>query len=302
MACAGAALITTRLYVDVPNVYMAAKSKLGHLRTSKGYNTGGLYGTVRSINAMSKRFDPEQIFLAFEGVDSAIERRRIYPEYKGDRDRSRVFWDEDHLDMIQRWGFLYGCYIAQETESEADDMIAWAVRRCSMAFPDVYQVIMSKDHDMKRLLATSNIAICPGVSEPCYEESDFQQEHGFSARHYGAYLALAGDATDNLEAACSAKTARMIMDFFMTQMELGSQEDRDRFILDTLTDAQRDVLDRNIRVLKWRDRKPEPWRVDEVPDVDLASWYELVEFKSMLKEMDESKHGNIPFERRVPVG
>lgn len=178
------------LLIDVANLYCRNRFKLGHFTTSDGRPSGGLYGFIKSILALEKRFTPEAIFFALE-AGGADERRKINPDYKSHRPSGQLF-DEGHLDAVSRWILKSGYTLASSPGREADDVIAHLATTLPSSM-----MIVSTDRDFKQLL-TSDISLCTDLKGRPYTLDDLKTEYDCAAGDYWKIQASAGDPSDNI--------------------------------------------------------------------------------------------------------
>lgn len=263
------------LLVDITNVYVAAHAKLGHLKRSDGYSTGGLYNTVRMVEAMKREAKADRVYLCFED-SGVVERLKINPEYKQDRDRSRPLWHEDHQEQLQRWALASGYILAYVAGGEADDAIA-TITIEEAGKKGNHVTIMSKDHDFRRLLGYGEVYIRARSSDQPYGFYDFQVEHGFPANRYFDYLCLAGDASDNVRGHFKPTDARAIIEQFPTW--------EDALASEPCTSIAGELA-MNRALMAW---KLGPLCVEEPIERDeeqLRAWYQEMEMSSMLKAME----------------
>lgn len=268
------------LAVDVSNVYKASDSKLRHLKRSDGYSTGGLYGTLRSIHALIKRFPlGTQVVMAFDGKNGAQRRVDMDPAYKADRDRSTPFWYRDHRQDLMDVALYSGWHVVDMEGYEADDCIA-AVVRAWVRDPDNNAVIMSADHDFKQLLVDHNVCIRRKADDVGHTGKDFYEEHGFGPERYWEYLALVGDASDNIQGIYTPNQAKIILASNLTWKDILEKHD----------EQENAVLSRNAEMVRFHDVQPvlsqEPMRTD----AKLREWYARFEMNSMIKALNEGKH------------
>lgn len=196
-------------------VYKAADSKLGHLRTKEKGSTGGVFGFIRSVEAMVEHIgcEPAHVYVAFERGGAAT-RAKLMPEYKSDRERGEPFWKQGHREAIASWCSHKGFVHITMPGGEADDAIAAMHKRLVLAGVELI-VIMSKDHDFRKLLGvaypTVTTLLWMKKDEQAYSFEDFYEEFGFSPDLYLEYCALAGDASDNVNGVVSARLAKELV-------------------------------------------------------------------------------------------
>ena len=103
-----------------------------------GIHIGGLGGFFRSLGAMIRQIQPDQVYVVFDGASSTTSRKNLIPEYKSGREDQRVTnWevfdslDDEHdskVDQIVRV-IQYLKTLPVKTvildKVEADDIIAY---------------------------------------------------------------------------------------------------------------------------------------------------------------------------------
>jgi DNA polymerase-1 len=177
-----------QLLIDTANVYARNKHKLASLSTSNGRLSGGLFGTIRSIEALVTRFAPSEVVCALEG-GGRLARQALLPSYKAQRPSDRPFYDEDHRQALLEWITISGYTSAQATDGEADDVIAVLARSAS--------IIVSTDRDYCQLLGP-DCCIVSDMTKAPYRADDLVTEYGCQPQAYWMLRALSGDSSDNI--------------------------------------------------------------------------------------------------------
>ena len=81
----------TRLYlIDATALayrshFAFAQSRTGGLTTRTGRPTSAAYGFTMTLRALLEREHPDRIAVAFDGPREALERTRVYADYKSTR-------------------------------------------------------------------------------------------------------------------------------------------------------------------------------------------------------------------------
>ena len=93
------------LVVDSMNTFMRNFSTINAINPA-GHHIGGLVGYLRSVGYAIKTFRPTRVILVFDGTGSTQNKKNLYPDYKGNRNISRIMnWDvfddkEDESDAM----------------------------------------------------------------------------------------------------------------------------------------------------------------------------------------------------------
>ena len=114
------------------------------LTTSSGHPTAATYGFCTTLRALLEREQPDAAAIAFDGPRGALQRTRLYPEYKSTRekmpDEMRV-----QLDDIREAARGFGIRIVESDTHEADDVIGTLAVRGRDAGMEVFVVTGDKD-------------------------------------------------------------------------------------------------------------------------------------------------------------
>lgn len=122
--------LPVRLIVDLNHLAYRNWAANGTLATSGGELTGAIYGTLKSIIALSEQFKPAQMIATRDSVHSF--RRSIYPAYKANRLKENLSPEkararenfECQLAKTERILSYLGVPILGIDEFEADDLAA----------------------------------------------------------------------------------------------------------------------------------------------------------------------------------
>ncbi len=146
------------LIIDVKN--LVYRSLWGEtLTTPQGFNITPLYGTIRSVIALLKRWPNTRAIVACcDPIDEYRPhwRKAIYPEYKADRQAKRNVTAaaaakvvQDNLPYVRAFFHHINCLWLEDPALEADDLIAWTV---GMLGSSVHKLILGGDWDMFQLV------------------------------------------------------------------------------------------------------------------------------------------------------
>ena len=159
-----------------------------------GEEVGALYGFVKMLAGLIKKQQPEFIAVCFDSKGGSAYRNGIYPQYKANRPPLDPALKPQLLkarDAVEAMGleavFLEGW--------EADDIMATLARRASARRMNT--VIVSGDKDICQLIRP-DIKAWDGYSEALRDEEYVQNRYGLPPSAFADYLALLGDASDNV--------------------------------------------------------------------------------------------------------
>lgn len=200
-------LVDASLYV-----FRAWHSMPDEFHDAEGWPTNAVHGFARFVLELLERERPRHIAIAFDEALDSCFRNTLYPQYKANRPPAPE-------ELKRQFGHCkalcsaLGLAVLAHGEYEADDLIGSALHR---ARPEGFRgVIVSADKDLSQLL------------HPHDEQWDFARgqrwgmagvkaRHGVEAAQIADYLALCGDAVDNIPGVpgIGAKTAATLLAHF----------------------------------------------------------------------------------------
>ena len=202
-------LVDASLYV-----FRAWHSMPDEFRDAEGWPTNAVHGFARFLLELLDRARPQHIAVAFDEALDSCFRNTLYPAYKANREPApeelrRQF---GHCKALCR---ALGLSVLAHREYEADDLIGSACHRARGH--GFRSVIVSADKDLSQLLGDHD------------EQWDFARgqrwgaagvpaRHGVLASQMADYLALTGDAVDNIPGVpgIGANTAAALLAHFGT--------------------------------------------------------------------------------------
>ena len=176
---------------------------------SNGMHIGGLGGFFRSLGALTKAIQPTQIIVVFDGVGSSSNRKNIIPEYKSNRNLTKVTKHElfDHIDeedeskynqIVRIIEYLTTLPVKVITlpSTEADDLIAYMSQKLPQT-PEEKAFIVSSDKDYLQLVSPQVIVYRP-VEREFYTEAVVKEKFNLDPHNFLIYKTLLGDSSDAL--------------------------------------------------------------------------------------------------------
>ncbi len=191
------------------------------LTNSKGENTSAVFGFLRVLLLLLKKFAPEYIAVVFDSEEET-ERHREYSDYKANREEmpdemeSQFPWI---IEMIESLGIS----VVVEPGFEADDIIATIAREAEGKGHDVR--IITSDKDLFQLLSEQVRIIRPGKGTSLEDEIGpeyLEERFGLVPSQIVDLLALMGDSSDNIPGVrgIGKKTALKLLHRFGTLDEV----------------------------------------------------------------------------------
>jgi DNA polymerase-1 len=182
---------------------------INHLNPD-GHHIGGLTGFLKSIGYAIRMSDPTKVVVIFDGIGGSNARRNLYPEYKANRNSSRItnhniFSSKDEEsesinNQISRLVQYLQCLpvtVISIDGLEADDIIGYLANKFQ-AHDETQKVnIMSADKDFLQLVSDKVHCYSP-TKKKIYTPKDVLEEFGVSSSNFLNYKILMGDTSDNI--------------------------------------------------------------------------------------------------------
>jgi len=167
------------------------------LINSKGQNTSAIYGFVNFLLKILKDHNPDYIAVALDTAEPTF-RHISFPEYKAQREKM----PEDLSASLPKLNEVISAFnipILAKGGFEADDIIATITRDFKQ--PNLLTYIVTSDKDLMQLVTPSIKIFKPGKfneDDEIIDEKGVEAKFGVPPHHIIDYLALVGDASDNI--------------------------------------------------------------------------------------------------------
>ncbi len=196
------------MLVDGLNLFFRNFSAINAVNP-KGAHIGGLGGFFRSLGFLIRQIQPTKVFVVFDGMGSSNNRKNLIPEYKSNRNQTRVTnWDvfdnleeedESKVDQIIRI-IQYLKTLPVRTISidkvEADDIIAYLSETLPTK-PNDRAFIVSSDKDFLQLISEQVVVYRP-IEKEFYTEQTVKDKFNVSPNNFLLYKLLMGDNSDGI--------------------------------------------------------------------------------------------------------
>ncbi|MBU4268445.1 MAG: DNA polymerase I [Acidobacteria bacterium] len=258
------------------------------MRTLKGEPTGALFGFISRVESLIQELQPNRLVVAFDSKEKNF-RRDLYPEYKA----KRLLPPEEliqQLPAIREYLTCRGIHFLEKPGLEADDIIALLARRFAADGSEV--LIFSADKDLFQLVAERIFIFHPKLKRKL-DRGDVKEFFGVYPEQIVDYLALAGDASDNIPGipGIGDKTATKLIEKFGSLAAMLAGLDQVEVKLQEKIRANIHLFELWYRLLDFSkipavdlDLQVPPFvaRADE----RLLELYRRFQFNSLLKKMD----------------
>ncbi|MDA0987066.1 MAG: DNA polymerase I [Bacteroidetes bacterium] len=167
------------------------------LINSKGENTSSIYGFTNFLFKILNTQKPDYISVIFDTAEPTF-RHKSFKDYKAHRQKM----PEDLSAMLPKLNQVIEAFnipILSKAGFEADDLIATISRDFQQ--PNLEIFIVTSDKDLMQLINPSTKIYKPGKfneNDEIIDEKGVELKFGIPPHHITDYLALVGDASDNV--------------------------------------------------------------------------------------------------------
>ncbi|MAJ82332.1 MAG: DNA polymerase I [Legionellales bacterium] len=179
------------LIIDASGFIYRAFHALPDLRTPDNRPTGAIFGFVKMLNAMLKRFQPKKVAVVFDPKGGQSWRHDVYEEYKANRQHM----PDDLVSQIEPIKIIVEAMGLPQIEMpmyEADDVIATLAKKS-----DGIVYIATSDKDLMQLV-NDKVFIAHNLTEKIIDVDGVRDKFNVDPEQILDYLALVGDTSDNV--------------------------------------------------------------------------------------------------------
>ncbi|WP_369934031.1 5'-3' exonuclease [Xanthomonas tesorieronis] len=210
-----AAAPTRPLYLVDASLYVfrAWHSIPDEFQDAQGWPTNAVHGFARFLLDLLERERPQHIAIAFDEALDSCFRNRLYPAYKANRAPAPDALRRQFAHCKALCAAL-GLGVLAHHDYEADDLIGSALH--SMRGGGFHGVIVSADKDLSQLLLLDLDQQWDYARGQRWGLAGVKARHGVHAHQIADYLALTGDAIDNIPGVTGigAKSAAILLAHF----------------------------------------------------------------------------------------
>jgi 5'-3' exonuclease len=202
-------LIDSSLYV-----FRAWHSVPAEFHDRDGAPVNAVYGFTRFLCEFLERVRPSHVLAAFDESLVSSFRNAIYPEYKANRELPPAEL-KVQFDYCKRVASALGLCVLADAHYEADDLIGSAVT--TSRAQGLRAVIVSADKDFGQMIGAHDEQ-WDFSRDLRWDQAGVKQRLGVRPDQVADYLALTGDAIDNIPGVpgIGAKTAAQLLAHFDT--------------------------------------------------------------------------------------
>ncbi len=263
------------------------------MSNSKGVATNGLYGFIRSILNIKKDFNPDYMAIVFDGPRNKASRLAIYPEYKAHREKA----PDDlypQITLSKEFCRAFNLPIIELDGVEADDGIGAVARFAKVQGLSSY--LCSSDKDLCQLIDDHTFIVQTYKDNQIIDKDEVVKRYGIRADQFIDYLAIVGDSSDNIPGikGMGPKTAEKLLNEFGTLTNLlnNTQSLSNRKQGEKIQSERANAeISYKLATIDTDLDIPKELSFYKVVDPDLLAlktFYESMEFKTLLKELGSS--------------
>ena len=216
-------LVDASLYV-----FRAWHSMPDEWHDADGWPLNAVQGFARFLLELIERERPRYMVVAFDEALDSCFRNRLYPQYKANRPPAPE-------ELTRQFAYCkslceaMGIVTLAHGEYEADDLIGTALE--AVRADGFRGVIVSADKDLSQLLQGDDEQFDFARGQR-WGAAGVKARHGVHAHQIADYLALCGDAVDNIPgvSGIGQKTAAALISHFGSLDELASRIDEVTFL------------------------------------------------------------------------
>jgi DNA polymerase-1 len=175
-------------------IFRAYYAPFRNLTSPAGEPTRATYVFCQMLLNLIRDRQPDRLVMVLDADESKLERRKIYPDYKAQREPppEDLHPQEQRIIAVLRAAQVP---LLQRVGHEADDIIATLVRQYAGAGHEI--VLVSRDKDLEQLLGPHVMMYDPLKSEEITPES-LREKKGWSPEQAIEVQILTGDTVDNV--------------------------------------------------------------------------------------------------------
>lgn len=256
-------MLDRTIFIDSYNMFIR-NFQVCPILNDDGDHFGAVFGYLNSLKYIISKFKPSKCVICWDGVDSGLRRRKLYPEYKATR-KDRI-WKRG---LVRAYDFL-----SQEEEQEsfrkqirrvkeylqvlpihninipyveADDIIAICVIEELQKNKEC--IIISTDKDYIQLCELSNNVICFNpITKKENTKTIFNEINGFLVDNYIVIRSIEGDASDNIKGVIrDKKTKRPFGIKQKTIIKLFPNIIREKYNIERIIEEASNILQSNTK-------------------------------------------------------
>ncbi|MDR1789533.1 MAG: 5'-3' exonuclease [Opitutaceae bacterium] len=278
------------LLIDGHNLAYRCYYAIAALSRSDGFPTNALHGWAKSVRRLLEQERPVATRVFFD-LGGSEERRALHADYKAQRKEMPEALARQ-IPFLKELSLALGCGVVEERGVESDDLLASAAVALAGEGDEVR--IASSDKDFAQIVG-GNIRILlpppPGGAKAGWRVLDaagVEEKFGVPPRQIADYLALVGDASDNIPGVpgVGPKTAaRWLARFPDAAAVLAGAGELEPERLREVVRGSADLLERNLKLVRLNLTLGARGEAGTADAAALEAFLERFELRSALAEI-----------------
>ena len=206
----------TMLIVDGDGLLVRSHYAMGkEIMTKNNLEVGGVDKFVQVLRRQILTWDADAVFLAFDPTGPTTVRHKEYKDYKGNREPKPPGLIHSK-SITPRIMAAMGAAVYNHDDYEADDLVAAMVH--ATAGGEWRAIVSSHDKDLLGLTTYDHVIISPPFQVDPIKRADVFTKMKVHSHQIMDYLALLGDAADNVPGVehCGEVRASALLDKYGT--------------------------------------------------------------------------------------
>lgn len=183
------------LIIDGNNILCRSFYANRQLTDGSGYSVGGIFGMLKTMSALARDFNVQQVYVAWDHGKSEA-RIKLYPDYKEHRKKSGdpAAKEDLHRQKDIMIKVLEAMPVRQVRvwNVEADDIIGVL---CKL---EGRKIVVSGDQDMLQLVRP-NVQVYSPNEKKVITHKSIDEHLGFDRKHYLRWKSMVGDTSDGIK-------------------------------------------------------------------------------------------------------
>ncbi|WP_457664814.1 DNA polymerase I [Thiolapillus sp.] len=277
------------ILVDGSSYLFRAYHALPPLANSRGEPTGAIVGVVNMLRKLINDYQPKYMAVVFDAPGKTF-RDELYDEYKAHRPPA----PEDlkaQIELLHDIVKAMGLPLLMVEGVEADDVIGTLTRQA--AEQGITALVSTGDKDMAQLV-DEHVSLIDTMSNRYLDKAGVQEKFGVKPEQIIDYLALMGDASDNIPGVpkCGPKTAAKWLAQYGSLDELVAHADDIKGKIGESLRASLEQLPLSKQLTTIKTDVPLDLRPEQLqprqPDVEkLRELYQRIEANRLLATLDD---------------
>mgnify|MGYP001581377914 FL=1 len=240
------------LILDGLNIFVRSYS-VDQTLTLDNIHCGGITGFINCTRSWITKFNPDAVFICWDGAGGSQHKRSIYKDYKQNRKPLFDKNSNDERDKNKLWQLatLIECLkflpIQQlyADNCEADDIIFYIVSKLK----ETKKIIITSDKDMYQLIDKKTTVY--SLAKKCFIDINYLlKEDNVHPTNYAMFKSLIGDKSDNIDGMKGIGPKRAVQLFPFLNEDIKHEINDIKAVINNNSDVRYNAINENIDKLE----------------------------------------------------